>query len=155
MTAGILILVTLVWDGVSDPLVGYIVDRYSLFFGSYARILVISVPFTAITFTATLWLPYLFNGSIAFAILLAGILFRLGYTFVDIAHNSLLANLTSDHHERTSLSVYRFLFSSMGTLLLLWLVTPLLEDARSPELFVMLSITISLFYLLRGNAGLY
>lgn len=146
--AGGLIFLTLVWDGLSDPLAGFLVDRYSHFFKSYRRILACSIPFCALAFSGIFALPVLFPTQTIAAVLVAGLLFRIGYTFIDIAHNSLLANLTSDGHERTVLSAYRFFFSSVGTLLLLWLAAPVLRQETTAEPFVMFSVMVGVAYLL-------
>lgn len=128
--SGLVILLSLIWDSLSDPLVGYLVDRNMRKIGSYQRMIIYCAPIAGLGFVLIFILPLTGPGSALFWALLAGLLFRTGYTLVDVPHNAMLAGLTGDSRERSSLSAYRFLFSSLGSIILSVAVMPALVSAE-------------------------
>ena len=136
--AGLIILASLVWDGVSDPLAGYLIDRLGGRIGSYQSLILFFAPIAMLGFLAIFILPLVAPGSVVAWALLAGLLFRTGYTLVDVPHNALLADVTRDSRERTVLSAYRFFFSSLGSIVLSLAVFPALmaDDGVSTDRFL-------------------
>lgn len=147
--AGLIILVSLVWDGVSDPLVGYLIDRFGARVGSYQRLVIWFAPIAALGFMAIFLLPLMATGSVIACALLAGLLFRTGYTLVDVPHNALLADLTRDSRERATLSAWRFFFSALGSVTLSLAILPaLLESGMSDRSgFVGFALVAAVVYL--------
>ncbi len=116
--AGIALLIGKLWDGITDPAVGYLSDR-----------------------TVTKWgrrRPYIFIGSFllfifmilmftnpgskdqVFLFIWASVIYSLlctAYTLVNIPYGALTPELTEDFNERTVLNGYRMIFAATGTLL--------------------------------------
>ena len=92
--AGAIILATLVWDAVSDPIVGALVERSPVLSRTYGRVILWAAP------AAALLLPMIFaaqfiegaGGVAVFLIFL--LLFRTAFTFVDIPDNALFARVS-------------------------------------------------------------
>lgn len=115
--AGAIFLICLVWDGITDFLMGYIIDSLRNKIKTYSRYLVIGSPLIAIMFVLSYLKLPLGTGYLAVYACIVGILFRTAYSIVDVPHNSMLANITSSSRERVTLSGLRLFFSSVGGLL--------------------------------------
>ena len=148
IVSGLILLVSLVWDGVSDPLVGFLIDRYGHVFGTYSAILLRIAPLSALGFIGLFLLPGYMPGHVVIWAIVASLLFRLGYTLVDVPHNAMLANLSRDSRERSSLSAWRFLFSSLGAIILSLAVFPALQlkEGGTTGSFVLFSLAIGVIY---------
>ena len=131
--AGMIVFVSLAWDGITDPLVGYLVDRHVLKGGTYKPFLVAGPPFTALAFvTIFIDLPADMAAKISFVVA-ANLLFRTLYTFFDVPHNALLARVTADGRERTTLAGMRITFSSLGSVTAALGIAPVLMGATAVE----------------------
>ncbi|KCZ52080.1 MFS transporter [Hyphomonas pacifica] len=91
--AGSIILLTIVWDAVSDPLAGTMIDRVQWLHKRYGTLIAVSAPVSAIllllTF-ATQFLPVPARG-LCFAASLLG--FRTAFTLIDIPENALFSRI--------------------------------------------------------------
>lgn len=116
-TAGLIILVCLVWDGVTDPLMGAIASRTRSRWGRYRPYVLIGAPFTAISF----WLmftrpPMGQDWAVAWA-LGTHLLFRTAYTVQSIPYSSLSAVITTDSNQRGRLAASRMVCATTSGLL--------------------------------------
>lgn len=114
--AGALLLVSLIWDAITDPLWGYLADRIRRRWSTALPYFAIGAPLTIMGFLLLFASPYLSDqGSNLLA--LAGLfLFRSAYTIMDVPHNSLLAFIAQSSAERTNVASLRIFFSSTGRL---------------------------------------
>lgn len=149
-SAGLVILVSLIWDGISDPAAGFVIDRYRTTFGPYQRQILLMAPVSMLGFIAIFLVPVSVTEQPFLGALIAGIVFRTGYTLVDIPHNALLAEISRHSRERSAISAYRFFFSSVGTIVVSIAVIPALRtDAASPvQNFIVFAIVVSIVYLM-------
>lgn len=108
--AGLIYLMGMVWDAVSDPLIGAIADRTKTRWGRYRPYLLFgSVPYGATI--ALLFTPP--GGSEQFvfiAALVAHLLFRTGYTLVYMPYTAMIARMTSNYDDRTDLTAFKTFF---------------------------------------------
>lgn len=112
--AGTILFISLIWAGILDVLIAGLVDKIRF---SYQQIIAFSLPVTTVSF-ALLFSPIDISADWRFAYFFILIMvFRVGYTFMDIPHNAMLGTLTDDSHERTKLSTYRTFFNSSAVLL--------------------------------------
>ncbi len=112
--AGLIILVSLVWDAIVDPMIGLWADRQLVGRRTIAGLLLLGMPGTALAFVGFFHLHLLGPPlHIPSAIMLL-ILFRAAYTLVDVPHNSLLVLAANNSDERTRLASLRILFSAVG-----------------------------------------
>lgn len=113
-TAGVLLLVARLSDGLTDILMGIIGDRTKTKSGQFRPwILWTALPFgliLALTFTTP---PFGTTGKIIYAYL-TYILYTLVYTASNVPYGALMGVMTSDEKERTSLSSFRFAGAYFG-----------------------------------------
>jgi Na+/melibiose symporter-like transporter len=114
---GLGIMLTLVFDAISDPIVGYVSDHLDTRWGRrhpflYASVLPIMVSYYC------LWNPPhgLSDGALFAYFLVVAITVRTMVTFYEIPSSSLIAELTDDYDERTQILGMRFFFGWWGGL---------------------------------------
>jgi GPH family glycoside/pentoside/hexuronide:cation symporter len=113
---GLAILLTRVWDAVTDPAIGHLSDRTRTRWGRRRPYLWIGAPLLAMSAAQLLAPPALPEWQLGWWF--GGWLFVafLAWTSVQIPHAALGAELTTDHHERTSLFAGRDAMWILGTL---------------------------------------
>ncbi|MBN1766472.1 MAG: MFS transporter [Sedimentisphaerales bacterium] len=111
VAAGTLLLVSRLWDGVNDPMMGMIADRTRTRWGKYRPYLLwLAVPL-AVLGVLTFSTPNLnITGKIIYAYVTFTLLMML-YTAINIPYSSILGVITSNPTERTSVSSYKFIFA--------------------------------------------
>lgn len=112
--AGLIFLIGMVWDAITDPLVGVIADRTRTRWGRYRPYLLFGAAPYGIAI-ALLFTPPAGSPEIVFlAALAAHLLFRTGYTLVYMPYTAMIARLTSDYDSRTDLTAFKtfFVFSA-------------------------------------------
>ena len=120
--AGVLMLVTRIWDAVSDPMMGIIADRTKTRWGKYRPyLLFFAIPFAVcgiLLFTT----PE--NGKTLWAYI-TYILMMTVYTGINVPYGSLLNVMTADSDEKSVLSSYRMFFAYGGSFIALFAWEPL------------------------------
>lgn len=114
ITAGNIILLSLVWDGLTDPWVALITDKLRNKFSTIKIYFIIGIPTTAlfmILFFHSGYIDEKYRFSFAVASLF---LFRTAYTVLDIPHNGLLSFIVNTPKDRTTVAGMRIFFSSLG-----------------------------------------
>ena len=152
--AGMLLL-TRVWDGINDPLMGILADRTETRWGKFRPYLLwICVPFAVVgvlTFTTP---DFGDSGKLIWAWVTFVALMML-YTAINIPYTAMLGVLTPNSSERTSLSSIKFLFAfGAGTIVSATLL-PMVKafgrgnDAKGWQLsFVVYGIAAVIFFLI-------
>ncbi|MFN3214467.1 MAG: MFS transporter [Henriciella sp.] len=114
---GAALLIAMIIDGVTDPVVGYWSDNLRTGFGRrhpfmYAAIIPVGIAYYFV------WNPPAgLEGNELFPYLLAiTIAVRVSFTFYDVPSSALVAELTDDYDERTSFLSFRYVFGWMGGL---------------------------------------
>jgi GPH family glycoside/pentoside/hexuronide:cation symporter len=152
--AGLAILVMLIFDAVSDPLIGYISDNTRSRWGRRHPFMYGSIIPVALTFFL-IWDPPAgaSDQTLFWYLLLMGIGIRTTITLYEIPSTALGPELTQDYVERSSLIAFRAWFGWWGGLImwnLLWLFVVYsslsgTEDARyNPETWVVYGIACSI-----------
>jgi GPH family glycoside/pentoside/hexuronide:cation symporter len=110
-TVATMFLVSRIWDGINDPLMGIIADRTKSKWGHFRPYLLwLSVPFAVVgvlTFTVPDFSP---DGKIIWAYVTFFLIMML-YTAINIPYTALLGVITPHSEERTSVSSFKFLFA--------------------------------------------
>lgn len=110
--AGLIILCTLVWDAISDPIVGLVVDRSALVSSQHGAIIRLVAPIGAICLALT-FCVHLMNGAVqTVAFVAALLLFRTAFTLVDIPDNALFARVLRAKWQRISGATLRKLMAT-------------------------------------------
>lgn len=109
--AATMFLVSRIWDGVNDPVMGLIADRTSTRWGKFRPYLLwLSVPFAVVgvlTFTVP---DFGMTGKMIWAYT-TFILIMMLYTGINIPYTALLGVISPDSTERTAVSSIKFLFA--------------------------------------------
>ncbi len=123
--AALLLLVTKLWDAVSDPIMGLIADRTRSRWGRYRPYLLwVAAPFAVagvLTFTTPDWSD---EAKLVWAYA-TYILMMTVYTAINVPYGAMLGVVTDDSAERTVFSSYRMFFAYGGSFLALALFEPL------------------------------
>ena len=120
--AGMLMLITRLWDAVSDPMMGILADRTKTRWGKYRPyLLFFSLPF-AVCGVLLFTTPE--NGKTVWAYI-TYILMMTVYTGINVPYGSLLNVMTADSDEKSVLSSYRMFFAYAGSFIALGVWEPL------------------------------
>ena len=120
--AGVLMLVTRIWDAVSDPMMGIIADRTKTRWGKYRPyLLFFALPF-AVCGVLLFTTPE--NGKTVWAYV-TYILMMTVYTGINVPYGSMLNVMTADSDEKSVLSSYRMFFAYGGSFIALFAWEPL------------------------------
>lgn len=118
---GIVLSLSLVWDAVSDPMVGSWSDRYKSRWGRRHPFMIYSTVPMGLGFIALFMPPdFVLDDQLWLAgwLLACSIWIRTALTFFSIPHYTLVAEITQDYHERSALMGQRTAFLFLTTLLL-------------------------------------
>ena len=111
--AGLVILVTRLWDFITDPLVGWLSDKTRTRFGRRIPWMVISwVPLALATYKLFLPPP---DAGVMYLAVWSFVLFASG-TALFMPYTAMGAELSGSYHERSRVFLYRHLFAVLGTL---------------------------------------
>lgn len=115
--AGSIPLIGRLWDAITDPIMGNIVDRTQSKYGSKRFYLLIGSVVGSITF-ATMWIGLISTPHITYFFhLLMYMLFSTGFTIVMVPYNALLPDMISDYTQRSIFTAYRMIFSAFAAIL--------------------------------------
>ena len=122
---GVLMLVTRIWDAVSDPMMGIIADRTSTRWGKYRPYLLwIAVPFAVAGVLLFTKPAFGETGNTVWAFV-TYILMMTVYTAINVPYGSMLGVMTEDSDEKTVFSSFRMFFAYAGSFIVLALWEPL------------------------------
>ena len=123
--AGVLVLVTRVWDAVSDPMMGIVSDRTQTKWGKYRPYLLWVAPFFSIAGILLFTTPDLdYGGKLVWAYV-TYILMMTVYTGINVPYGAMLGVMTDDTNEKTVFSSFRMFFAYGGSFISLFLWEPL------------------------------
>lgn len=123
--AGVLLLITRIWDAVSDPFMGIIADRTHTRWGKYRPYLLFVAPFFSICGILVFTTPDVEYGAKLIWAYVTYILMMTVYTAINVPYGAMLGVITSDSNEKTVYSSFRMFFAYGGSFLALFLWEPL------------------------------
>jgi len=122
---GVLLLVTRIWDAVSDPMMGAIADRTKTRWGKYRPYLLwVAAPFSIcgiLLFTTPDWA---YGAKLVWAYV-TYILMMTVYTGINVPYGAMLGVMTEDSQEKTVFSSFRMFFAYGGSFIALFAWDPL------------------------------
>jgi GPH family glycoside/pentoside/hexuronide:cation symporter len=125
--AGTMILVSRMWDGVNDPLMGIIADRTHTRWGKFRPYLLwLAIPL-AVAAVFTFSTPNLSAGTKIIYAYITFNLFMMLYTAINIPYSAMLGVLTPDSSERTVLSSFKYIGAFSGGLVVSAFLLPLVK----------------------------
>lgn len=119
MDATFLMLVTRIWDAVSDPMMGVIADRTSTKWGKYRPYLLwIAIPFAIVGVLLFTTPEMTYAGKRIWAYV-TYIMMMTVYTAINVPYGAMLGVMTSDSDEKTVFSSFRMFFAYGGSFIVL------------------------------------
>lgn len=122
---GILLLVTRIWDAVSDPMMGIVADRTTTRWGKYRPYLLwVAAPFSIcgiLLFTTPDWG---YGARLVWAYV-TYILMMTVYTGINVPYGAMLGVMTDNSQEKTVFSSFRMFFAYGGSFIALFAWDPL------------------------------
>lgn len=119
--AGAIIFIGIVWDAITDPIVGYINDNTRSKVGRRRKYMFLFYLPMAITFLMMFSVPSLFrDGSEFVKVLVTLLLYLLFTTFMTLVatpFGAIINEITDDYDQRTKMTTFRMTGSIIGTLL--------------------------------------
>ncbi len=112
--AGLIFMIPVIWDGVSDPLMGWLAARTRTRFGKFRPYVLFGAPFMGLSFVGMFAAPVWFPDQVIAASLIAHIVFRTLYTVASVPYSSLAAALTYDSDERGTMAAVRMMAAMAG-----------------------------------------
>lgn len=130
--AGTLVLVTKLYDAVSDPVMGLIADRTNTRWGKYRPYLLwVAIPF-AVAGILAFFTPqtdnYTFKHVYAYV---TYILMMTVYTAINVPYGAMLGVMTDDSREKSVFSSFRMFFAFIGSFIAMGSFEPLLKLRQS------------------------
>lgn len=114
--AGLIFMIGMVWDAISDPLIGAIADRTRTRWGRYRPYLLFGALPYGVSI-ALLFTPFSGSAALVFGLTLAThLFFRTGYTLVYMPYTAMIARLTTNYDSRTDLTAFKTFFVFCGNL---------------------------------------
>ncbi|WP_421992436.1 MFS transporter [Qipengyuania sp.] len=113
-TAGLIFLVAMVWDGISDPIMGYLAERTRTRWGSYRPYLLFGGPVLAVSLVLMFFRPTAEGTALVVYAAATHVLFRTVYTVMSIPYSSLSARITRSSAVRNELSAWRMISATTG-----------------------------------------
>lgn len=115
--AGTVILISKVYDSITDPFEGIIADRTRTRLGRRRPYLLAGIPLVFLSFFA-LFYPYSMESMTTrfISVMLSYLFFSTIVSIVMLNYNALHAEITLDYHERSSLSSIRIFFSTVASI---------------------------------------
>ncbi|MEO9970642.1 MAG: glycoside-pentoside-hexuronide (GPH):cation symporter [Hyphomonadaceae bacterium] len=123
LMAGLIFSISIFWDAITDPIMGYIATRTRTRWGRFRPYILLGAPFIGISFVMMFAAPIIFPGAIIAASAISHIAFRTLFTVVSIPYSALSAVLTTDSTARSKLAGVR-MFGAIGGSLLATIMMP-------------------------------
>lgn len=115
-TAGSIFLLAMVWDGLTDPVMGVLVGRTRTRLGQYRPFILFGAIPLALSYVFAFSKPDLPAHLLGAYALFTHLVFRLCYTAVYLPFIAFIAKLTADSAERSALTGGKAIFTQLGAL---------------------------------------
>lgn len=146
--AATMLLVTKFIDAISDPAMGLLADRTSTRWGKYRPYLLwMAIPYALLGYLLFLGPEFGDTGKLIFAYVSYSLV-MLAYTAINVPYSGLMAVIHPESSERTKAAQFRFIFASMGSLVVGASAKPLVELLGGGDELLGFRLTIILFAVL-------
>ena len=146
--AGTVVLISKVWDAVSDPLMGVITDNTRTRWGRRKPYFVLAF-FGIISSFIMLWYPVSFDSAAMkfIYVLVSYVYFSTVATVCLVPYSSMSSEISTDYEERNTINGMRLFFSQLSSLLAAVLPLTVVELFGDPKMgWLVMAIVFSIFY---------
>ncbi len=153
--AGAVTTAVLIFDIITDPIIGYFSDKTVSRFGRRAPWMLVGAVVLALAMIGLFSVPENFTTSASLIwVIVFFLISTLGFTMVSIPYGAMAGEITLDKKERSSMTAWRMAFASLGILIGGALIPILAGDTKSGYTFaaicvaplIILSIWFSIFF---------
>ncbi len=153
--AGAVTTAVLIFDIITDPIIGYFSDKTVSRFGRRAPWMLVGAVVLALAMIGLFAVPENFTTSASLIwVIFFFLISTLGFTMVSIPYGAMAGEMTLDKKERSSMTAWRMAFASLGILVGGALIPILAGDTKSGYTFaaicvaplIILSIWFSVFF---------
>ena len=153
--AGAVTTAVLIFDIITDPIIGYLSDKTVSRFGRRAPWMLVGAVVLALAMIGLFAVPENFTTSASLIwVIVFFLISTLGFTMVSIPYGAMAGEMTLDKKERSSMTAWRMAFASLGILVGGALIPILAGDTKSGYTFaaicvaplIILSIWFSVFF---------
>ena len=153
--AGAVTTAVLIFDIISDPIIGYFSDKTVSRFGRRAPWMLVGAVVLALAMIGLFAVPENFTTRASLIwVTVFFLISTLGFTMVSIPYSAMAGEMTLDKKERSSMTAWRMAFASLGILVGGALIPILAGDTKSGYTFaaicvaplIILSIWLSVFF---------
>lgn len=113
-TAGLIIFGAMLWDTITDPLIGVVAERTRTPIGRFRPYLFAAALPLGVSFALMFSTPMAATGAAATFAFATQMIFRTFYTLVGVPYSSLSARMTQNSDERGALAVHRMMFATIA-----------------------------------------
>jgi GPH family glycoside/pentoside/hexuronide:cation symporter len=113
--AGLVFLAAMLWDAVTDPLMGLIAQRTRTRWGSYRPFIIGGAIPLCLSLMLLFHAPGLQGTALIAYALAMQVLFRTAYTIANIPYSALASSITDSSLERSALSAWRISLATIGS----------------------------------------
>ena len=146
--AAMMFLITRWVDAITDPAMGLLADRTNTRWGKYRPyILWTIIPYALLGYLLFLGPEFGQTGKLIYAYVTYSLV-MLAYTAINVPYSALLAVIHPDSEERTKATQYRFVFASLGSILVGATTKPLVDWLGGGDEVIGFRLTIILFAVL-------
>lgn len=148
--AGTVILISKIYDSITDPFEGLLADRTRTRLGRRRPYLLAGIPLVFVSFIA-LFYPFRMESETTrfFLVVLSYLFFSTVVSIVMLNYNALHSEITLDYHERSSLSSIRIFFSTISSIVAALVpleIVKLFPDVHTG--YIVMSVAIGAFFAL-------
>jgi GPH family glycoside/pentoside/hexuronide:cation symporter len=144
----LMFLITRWVDAITDPAMGLLADRTNTRWGKYRPyILWTIIPYALLGYLLFLGPEFGQTGKLVYAYVTYSLV-MLAYTAINVPYSALLAVIHPDSGERTKATQYRFVFASLGSILVGATTKPLVDWLGGGDEVIGFRLTIILFAVL-------
>ena len=140
--AGAITTAVLVFDIISDPIIGYFSDKTVSRLGRRAPWMLLGAVILAVAIIGLFAVPEGFGANESLIwVTIFFLIATLGFTMVSIPYGAMAGEMTLDKKERSSMTAWRMAFASLGILIGGALIPILAGDTRSGYTFAAICVT--------------
>jgi len=140
--AGTMFLVTKIWDAINDPMMGMIADRTNTRWGKFRPYLIWgAIPFGVLGVLAFTTPELNDIGKLIYAYITYTFL-MMAYTAINVPYSAIMGVMTSNSHERTTVSSFRFIAVFAALLFVQYFIPTMTDGAEIPTKSWQLTMTI-------------